>query len=449
MVITSGSSVRQWHWRAEAPQPSLVRFVLLSMLLHVTVVILLGTSQGGSQGRGDGGLDVLDVTLRRQPAVPDAGLRSGPGTGTTAGRALLRPADEHPPAAAPARSELAPTIEPAETSGRVPLEPAPPATQGSQAEPEAVPPTPLQAIEPLPRIDLRAPQQVDKPLAPPLIAPPPIERLTPPPSPPALAAPPDVAPPAIPLVPAAPIERLAAPAAQHELAPPTELAPPLAPALPAAPIERLAVPAAPHALAPPVELAPREAPIVPAPLDRLVAPRVEHELAPSPAMAAPNAPPAPVAAPSEAGAPPVERATPSASATPRPAASEVAAPASSPARASPAAGAELPRLRLGSPGADEDIFKPRRDVAAPAGESGGTHIDMEAVRKRAREIASEATGTRGILPALPPPPERKSKESIALEKAIKPDCRTAYAGMGLLAVPALVVSTIGDGGCRW
>ena len=74
---------------------------------------------------------------------------------------------------------------------------------------------------------------------------------------------------------------------------------------------------------------------------------------------------------------------------------------------------------------------------------------MEAARQRAREIASETTSTRGILPALPPPPERQSKESHALEKAVKPDCRTAYAGMGLLAVPVLVASTIGDGGCRW
>jgi hypothetical protein len=95
------------------------------------------------------------------------------------------------------------------------------------------------------------------------------------------------------------------------------------------------------------------------------------------------------------------------------------------------------------------MFKPRRDVAAPPGESGAPPIDMEAARQRAREIASEATSTRGILPALPPPPERLSKESHALEKAIKPDCRTAYAGMGLLAVPVLVASTIGDGGCRW
>jgi hypothetical protein len=95
------------------------------------------------------------------------------------------------------------------------------------------------------------------------------------------------------------------------------------------------------------------------------------------------------------------------------------------------------------------MFKPRRDIAAPPGESGAPRIDMEAARQRAREIASEATSTRGILPALPPPPERLSKESHALEKAVKPDCRTAYAGMGLLAVPVLVASTIGDGSCRW
>jgi hypothetical protein len=110
----------------------------------------------------------------------------------------------------------------------------------------------------------------------------------------------------------------------------------------------------------------------------------------------------------------------------------------------------LPRLHFDAPAAEEDIFRPRRDVGVPSAEPGGApRVDMDAVRKRAREIASETGSTRGILPALPPPAERKSKESLALEKAIKPDCRTAYAGMGLLAVPALVVSTIGDGGCRW
>ena len=381
------------------------------MLLHATIVILFGTSHGGP-GRGEGVLDVLDVTLRRQPSLPDAGLRSGPGAETATGRALLQRADPQPPAAAPGRSEPMPAIEPAKTSGPTPVEPAPPAPQPSQTQPETVPPMPQQAAEPLPRIDLRAPQEVDKPLVPPPIAPPAIERLAPPPNPPALAAPLDIAPRAIPLVPAAPIERLAAPALQHELAPPIELAP--APA--AAPSERLAVPA------------------------------IDQELAPSPNLVAPSPSAAPLPAPSDAVPSQAERAASPASARPPPvpATSEVAAPA-------PATAAEPPRLRLGTPpaGADEDIFKPRRDVAAPEGEPGGTRIDLEAARKRAREIASEATSTRGILPALPPPPEKKSKESIALEKAIKPDCRTAYAGMGLLAVPALVASSIGDGGCRW
>jgi hypothetical protein len=313
---------------------------------------------------------------------------------------------------------------------------------------------PPPAVEPLPHIDLRAPQEVDKSLIAPVV-PPTIERLASPPNPPALAAPLDIAPRVIPLAPAAPIERLSVPAFPHELAPPIELAPRLAPAPPApaaAPIERLAVPAAPKALAPPVEVPPREAPIMPAPIDRLAVPPIDRELAPSPNLLAPNPSIAPLFAPPEAASSQAERAVPPANAkpTPVPATSEAAVPPPVPgARAAPGTAAELPRLRLGAPGPDEDIFKPRRDVAAPPGESGAPRIDMEAARQRAREIASESTSTRGIVPALPPPPERQSKESHALEKAIKPDCRTAYAGMGLLAVPVLVASTIGDGGCRW
>jgi hypothetical protein len=217
---------------------------------------------------------------------------------------------------------------------------------------------------------------------------------------PPVTAPPPAAPP--------PIERLALPPATPPLAAPVELAPRPVLLVPAAPIERLAAPPLQHDLAP-VELAtPREAPPVPAPLDRLAVPPIENELAPAPSLVTPSPPAAPVAAPA----------------------------------------AQPPRLRLGAPADDEDLFRPRRDAAAP-GDSGRTHLDLDAARQRAREIASEAGSTRGILPALPPPPERKSKESTALEKAVKPDCRTAYAGMGLLAVPVLVASTIGDGGCRW
>jgi len=443
-VITSGNSAKRAQWRADAPQPALVRFVLLSMLLHTTIVVLFGTSHGGGARRGEAMLDVLDVTFRREPGPPDAGLLAGPGAEAATGRALLQRADPQLAPAGPGRSEPMPAIEPPKISEPTPIEPATPAS--GQTQPEAAPPA---AAEPLPRIDLRAPQEVDKPLIAP-VAPPTIERLAPPQNPPALAPPLDIAPPAIPLAPAAPIERLPAPAIQRELAPPIELAPRIAPAPPApapVPIERLAVPAAPKAVAPPVEVPPSEAPTVPPPIDRLTAPRIDQEMAPSPNLVAPTPSAAPLAAPAGA-APQAERAAPAAGARPAPA-PEVAVPVVPGARPAPGAAAEPPRLRLGAPGPDEDMFKPRRDIAAPPGESGAPRIDMEAARQRAREIASETTSTRGILPALPPPPERLSKESNALEKAVKPDCRTAYAGMGLLAVPVLVANTIGDGSCRW
>lgn len=437
------------QWRADAPQPTVVRFVLLSMLLHATVVILFGTSHGGGAGRGQGLPDALDVTFRRQAGPPDAGL---PGVDAATGRDLLAAPQS---SAAPARSEPMPGIEPAKTGHFAPVEPPPAAPEPDRAPPEALPPQREPAVEALPRLDLRAPQEVDKPLLPPLMAPPAIERLAPPPNPSELAPAPDTASRPSPEIPAAPIQRLAVPAVQHELAAPPPLPAPVpaAPLPPAAPIERLAAPPAPQSLAPPVEVPPREAVIAPAPIERLEAPRIDRELAPPPKRVAPSPAVIPPATPAETPPAQVERTVPPAGARPVPAPSEAAVPAPD-ARAVPGergapATTVQPRLRLGSPaGPDEDMFKPRRDVV-PAGEGGAPRLDMEAARQRAREIASEATSTRGLLPALPPPPERQSKESHALEKAVKPDCRTAYAGMGLLAVPVLVASTIGDAGCRW
>jgi hypothetical protein len=129
-------------------------------------------------------------------------------------------------------------------------------------------------------------------------------------------------------------------------------------------------------------------------------------------------------------------------------------PASAPATA-PARPETLPAPRSGAPAAEEDIFKPRRDAVNPSAAPGAApRIDLEAARKRAvREMANEGSGSRGMLPfplPVPPPPEKKSKAAQAMEKAIKPDCRTAYASMGLLAAPALIASAISDdGGCRW
>ena len=77
-------------------------------------------------------------------------------------------------------------------------------------------------------------------------------------------------------------------------------------------------------------------------------------------------------------------------------------------------------------------------------------IDLDAARARAREVAREGTGNRALLPfAMPPAPERKTKEQVAIENAWKPDCKDAYKGLGLLAVVPLLANEIGEGTCRW
>ena len=65
-------------------------------------------------------------------------------------------------------------------------------------------------------------------------------------------------------------------------------------------------------------------------------------------------------------------------------------------------------------------------------------------------MAREGHGNRAILPfPMPPPPERKTKEQIAIENARKPDCRTAWSGLGLAAVVPLIANEFGEGNCRW
>jgi hypothetical protein len=116
----------------------------------------------------------------------------------------------------------------------------------------------------------------------------------------------------------------------------------------------------------------------------------------------------------------------------------------------PATNAE-PAFRPGAaPDMGRDPFKSPRDAATPSEPGSAPRIDLEAARKRAREMAREGSGQRALLPfPMPPKEERKSKEAIAIEKALKPDCRTAYADMGLLAVAPLVLNAFGEGNCRW
>ena len=368
-------------------QPTLLQFVLLSMLLHVLLIVLFGNPAGGTRG-GEQWWGPLDVTLRRLSPEPGSGFRLAPGAETSTPGVSLHRLERVPE----------PVIAPDITQDAAPAQPAP-----AQA---------------LPRLYRPAPEEVDKPLTPPTVAPAEIERIAPARIERELAPPLELPPRAVPMAPAAPIERLAPRQIERELAPPVELPPRAVPTAPAAPIERVAPARIEREFASPVETpAPRREPAAAAPQ----LPRA----APAPA-AEPRSPPGAIISP-------VERAAPVAPALPQP------------QRAAP-----VPPSRLGTPDADEEIFQPRRDVGARPSEA--PRIDLDAARKKAaREIVREGSGSRGVFTIPSPPlPEKKSKEAMAMEKAIKPDCRTAYANMGLLAVPVLVASAIAaDGSCRW
>lgn len=77
-------------------------------------------------------------------------------------------------------------------------------------------------------------------------------------------------------------------------------------------------------------------------------------------------------------------------------------------------------------------------------------LDPEALRRRAATLAREGSGQRAILPfPMPPVPEKKNRIEDILDKARKPDCRTAYQQLGLAAIVPLLANEIGEGTCRW
>ena len=64
-------------------------------------------------------------------------------------------------------------------------------------------------------------------------------------------------------------------------------------------------------------------------------------------------------------------------------------------------------------------------------------------------VAGRSDSRKGVLNLFPPPPEKEPKLARDIQKAAQPDCRDAYAGLGLLAVPFLLKDTLTDTGCRW
>ena len=236
---------------------------------------------------------------------------------------------------------------------------------------------------------------------------------------------------------------------------------------PQAPVQRPALRPAPTALPMPVPAPVPAAVLAPVPVPLPISP-------PAPAPTPPVPEPAPErnlsstlarepALPVEV--PRLESAAPAAVA-PRPMAlpprlNELAAPPLPPAPLSPAAPllpsdaaaspatSAVPVIGPG-PGAPDAGTRIGQDLATPASTpaSAPPRLNLQLARPRGGELSRG--GAMGLLPLLPRPPDLPDKLAKDIDKSGKPDCRTAYAGAGLLAVIPLAVDAVRkDSGCKW
>ena len=419
-----------------AARPPLAEFVLLSMLLHALAIALFGAPSGGSrEGRAMwGSLEVVLPSANREVAPVLKYERQ------------LQPLP--PPMAAPTPAPLAepPRIEPQVTKPAEPQVAAPP------------PPAPARVAKPK-----------TKPVEVPFVFPPLLDRLTPPPElkldkTPVLQVPP-------------PTQIQAIPPPPREEAPPLHPAPvEVPPALPS-----VSAPAAPATVAPPIEVAvPRVERIQAEPIAPLTAPLLQP-IQPTPTIEAPPMPAVPITRPVEQApvevqpmpVPPIEKVVPKVepAATPVERAPTLEVPAAPKLPTALERALEQPRPRestLPSPqpapkgeGEPQGLPSPRpapkaegerpsRDQPARPYDPTAPSIDLDAVKKRAAEMARQGTGQRAILPfPMPPVPQKKSKMEQAIENARKPDCKTAYQDLGLAAIVPLIANEFGEGNCRW
>lgn len=444
--VATPANVSHAAFDLSAPHlPSTRQWVWLSILLHVLAIVLFGDTTGVGSRKGDrlgGPLNVMlqgpvergsdsraaQPQLRAENTLRSLESRTGaPSLAVPAKDAATAESASPPPKPAedtPAPQTLPPVIaaevEKPVTTFVVPL------AIPELTTPQQPPATKLP--ESIPRLDTFTPPKV--------VAPTKIERN--------IALPTEL------------IPRLPAPSERPAPAP-IEAAPKMSSFVPPKIEAETPTPAP----LPPMEI-PRMAPLAPPPIEReFVRPA---ELLPRMAPVSPKAV-VESAVPTEVAprfvAPPVVAAPPTASAATTPApdrASEAAKTPSPPTTtATPPTAARTPAIS-GTPGSTgtADALAPRGSLATPSlspPTGGGTapRLDLDAVRQRARELAREGSGPRTLLPFnVKPKEEFKTKEQQAFDKALKrPDCKDAYAGMGLAAVVPLLWDSVSEKGCKW
>jgi hypothetical protein len=108
---------------------------------------------------------------------------------------------------------------------------------------------------------------------------------------------------------------------------------------------------------------------------------------------------------------------------------------------------------LNAPRAATDDLPAMPAPSTPApGADAGPVVDLAAARSAARQIAREDARNLVALPRRKPvvdPNSGRPEPVDPIERARKSDCKTAYAGAGILAVIPLVASAVVDMGCKW
>jgi hypothetical protein len=128
-----------------------------------------------------------------------------------------------------------------------------------------------------------------------------------------------------------------------------------------------------------------------------------------------------------------------------PAAPKPAAIAASTAPARPPRAIVRPAVASNAPPA---IAVERSQSATPAEVPvNAPAFDIDAARTAARAVAKEEGS--GMRSGATLKETREEKLGRSIEKARRHDCKTAYAGMSLLAVIPLAIDTVTDTGCKW
>jgi len=141
----------------------------------------------------------------------------------------------------------------------------------------------------------------------------------------------------------------------------------------------------------------------------------------------------------------------------RPARSRAAPSASAPAAANArtaATPAESAATIAHEPAATSGAVDAAPAAAESAAADAGTgesapHLDMKAARATARLIDKHRKDGLVAHPKPDPPLQRDDRLERAIERARRPDCKSAYSGLGLLALIPLAKDAVTGTGCKW